>query len=163
MKTHKLNCDNCFNFETINKKSLTNHRRWCLGLLDFRNAPMYGKKQTKESIEKTRQANLGHIGWNKGLKHSSYTIAKMSQIKMGSNNPYWKGDNVGYAALHNWIRRRLLKPERCPLCEVSAPYDLANISQEYKRDITDWEWLCRRCHMLKDGRLSKLHPDHAYS
>jgi len=68
-------------------------------------------------------------------------------------SPVWKGDNVKYEGLHNWIRKRLSKPKLCIECKINPPYDLANISQEYKRDISDWEWLCRKCHMTKDGRL----------
>ena len=39
---------------------------------------------------------------------------------------------------------------------MKSPYDCANISGEYHRDVDDFEWLCRRCHMVKDGRLEKL-------
>ena len=48
------------------------------------------------------------------------------------------------------------KPEYCEDCGKVPPRDLANISQEYKRDINDFEWLCRKCHMTKDGRLNQL-------
>lgn len=65
-----------------------------------------------------------------------------------------RGDNVGYCALHEWVRKRLSQ-NPCESCG-STSYDLANISQEYKRDLTDWEWLCRKCHMLKDGRMDNL-------
>ena len=41
-------------------------------------------------------------------------------------------------------------------CKKYPPYDLANISQQYKHDVEDWEYLCRKCHMLKDGRLEKF-------
>lgn len=74
----------------------------------------------------------------------------------GERHQFWKGDSVGIDALHTYIRRRLPKPELCPCCENEPPYDLANISQEYKRDISDWEWLCRKCHMTKDGRMDNL-------
>jgi len=40
--------------------------------------------------------------------------------------------------------------------ENPIPYDVANISGKYKRDIKDFEWLCRLCHMTKDGRLEAL-------
>lgn len=76
--------------------------------------------------------------------------------KFGSEHPGWKGDKVGIDALHVYIRRRLPKPQKCPICRKSPPYDLANISNEYKREVSDWEWLCRKCHMEKDGRLDKL-------
>ncbi len=65
----------------------------------------------------------------------------------------WKGENVGRTALHNWVRRRKSKPEFCDNCKKKKPFDLANISGKYKRDISDYLWLCRRCHMKSDGRL----------
>lgn len=68
----------------------------------------------------------------------------------------WKGDEVGYEGLHCWIRRHKPKSELCESCGKVPPRDLANISQEYKRDINDFEWLCRRCHMVKDGRIEKM-------
>ena len=45
---------------------------------------------------------------------------------------------------------------KCEECKEEKPLDLANISGEYKRDINDYEWLCRRCHMESDGRLQKF-------
>lgn len=68
-------------------------------------------------------------------------------------SPNWKGDAAGYGAMHEWVRKNKPKPEYCERCITEAPYDLANISGEYKRDIADYEWLCRRCHMTDDGRL----------
>lgn len=92
------------------------------------------------------------------MKNCSKVCANkyMSKLVEGKNNPMWKGDKVGYSALHDWLKRRLVKPDKCEECKEIAPYDLANISQEYKRDLSDWEWLCRKCHMIKDGRLKKL-------
>ena len=79
---------------------------------------------------------------------------------MGATNGQWKGDKVGYGSLHRWVKIRFPKPKLCTSCNKRIAYDLANISQEYKRDLFDWEWLCRSCHMKKDGRLGKLmeHP-----
>ena len=74
----------------------------------------------------------------------------------GKFNAMWQGDNVGKTALHTWIHKYKPKPELCEDCKNNEPYDLANISQEYKRDISDFEWLCRKCHMIKDGRLKAL-------
>ena len=90
------------------------------------------------------------------LRWSKLDGSPLSLSKMGKNNPNWKGDNVGVIALHNWVRFRFLKPEFCQKCNKNKPYDLANKSGEYKRNLSDWEWLCRRCHMERDGRLAKL-------
>lgn len=75
---------------------------------------------------------------------------------IGENNPSWKGDNVGVQQVHTWVEKKLGRPDKCSKCNAVGNVDLANISQEYKRDFTDWEWLCRRCHMESDGRLSKF-------
>lgn len=80
------------------------------------------------------------------------------KAKLESKNPNWTGSRVGYCALHEWVRERLVQPKKCPNCGKNPKHkrglDLANISQKYKRDLLDWEWLCRKCHMQKDGRLS---------
>lgn len=83
----------------------------------------------------------------------------MARSKFCDRNPQWKGNAVGMFALHLWVKARLPKPPRCEECKKAPPYDLANISQTYLRIITDWEWLCRRCHMEKDGRLLKVTKD----
>jgi hypothetical protein len=72
----------------------------------------------------------------------------------GANNPNWKGDNVGYKCLHDWIRLRKPKPKKCQQCGNEQNYlELANISGEYKRDIDDYVYLCVRCHKEMDGTL----------
>ncbi len=80
-------------------------------------------------------------------------------MNKGSNNGQWKGDKVGYFALHEWVRNHKPKPiccEKCGCIPYSTFLDLANISGDYKRDVNDFEWLCRSCHMVSDGRLAKL-------
>lgn len=69
----------------------------------------------------------------------------------------WKGDNIGYAGVHKWIQRTLGKPNLCSICGItnSKKYEWANISGEYKRDITDWKRLCVSCHRLYDDHSNK--------
>jgi hypothetical protein len=74
----------------------------------------------------------------------------------GNGNPMWKGNSVGYNALHDWIKSKLPKTQLCQHCNQNPPYDIANKSGQYKRDLSDWEWLCRKCHMESDGRMEKL-------
>lgn len=78
-------------------------------------------------------------------------------INLGEKNKQWKGDSVGYASLHQWVKYHKPQKELCERCGINKPHDLANISGEYKRDLNDFEWLCRKCHMEEDGRLEKLH------
>lgn len=88
---------------------------------------------------------------NKGRKRDDL---KEKYKKEG--NPNWKGKDVGYWGVHMWARRHKPKPKFCEKCKKKPSYELANISGEYKRDINDFEWLCRKCHMESDGRLDKL-------
>ena len=100
------------------------------------------------------------LGFKKGIKKPrKMTEAiknKISEANLGEKNGMWKGDNVSYDALHQWIRNNKPKPQHCESCRTNEPYDLANISGEYKRDVNDFEWLCRRCHMIKDERMKNL-------
>jgi len=87
-----------------------------------------------------------------GAKKGKHYI-KCSLAKLNEKNPMWKGNKASYGSIHDWIRKRLPKPKLCECCNKKRPVDMANISQKYKRDLTDWEWLCRKCHMTKDGRI----------
>lgn len=93
----------------------------------------------------------------RGLSKSCgcYGLERLKDRKSGKN-PNWKGANVGYAAIHSWISIRMPHKNTCSSCEKPCNPDLANISQEYKREVSDWEWLCRSCHMKKDGRIEKM-------
>lgn len=80
---------------------------------------------------------------------------KISESNSASGNGMWKGSSVGYTALHTWVKRHLIKPKMCSDCKIKPPYDLAN-KGTYDRNLENWEWLCRSCHMKKDGRLKIL-------
>ena len=90
-----------------------------------------------------------------GTKHSEEAKMKIAKGHLGNKNGMWK-EKILLTSLHEWIRRHKPKPEFCEKCQITKPYDLANISQKYYRDTNDFEWLCRKCHMEKDGRLENL-------
>ncbi len=79
-------------------------------------------------------------------------------VKREEQSPNWKGDNVGKGALHNWVERHRGKPRKCEHCNTtkSKYYDWANISQEHKRDLSDWTRLCRSCHSKLDYKHRKI-------
>ena len=111
--------------------------------------PPYKKDRFLCSLKCVQKNNIG-------IKRSKEHKNSIRESKLAENNPMWKGDKVGYAALHKWIKSRLPKPKFCQNCKKISPYDLANISQDYVRDLLDWEWLCRKCHMMGDGRIKNL-------
>ena len=92
----------------------------------------------------------------------------MGRFQSGKNNPMYGRfgaanpnygnikEKVTMPRLHEWVRRYKQKPNVCEECKVRKPFDLANISGEYKRDINDFRWLCRSCHMKSDGRMKNI-------
>lgn len=112
-----------------------------------------------------RPKGKGGKGRPKGVKESRprnlspETRAKFSAMHSGEKSNHWLGENVGIAGVHFWVKRRKPKPLLCERCHQEPPRDLANISGKYLRDVNDFEWLCRRCHMKSDGRLEKLQED----
>jgi len=72
-----------------------------------------------------------------------------------------KGDSpINDSMLHRWVRRWKLNPDLCESCKKVPKFDLANISNKpngktYTRYFNNWIYLCRRCHMILDGRSAK--------
>lgn len=118
----------------------------------------YYNTQTRKCIVcgktfKTRYSYVKEGRMKTCSRECGYKI--VSKKLTGKNNGMWK-ENVGYTAVHDWIRRRKDKPTKCEICKKNKPYDLANISGNYLRNVNDFKWLCRRCHMFEDGRIKNL-------
>lgn len=85
-------------------------------------------------------------GWfKKGQKPWNYDIAEELQ-------PTWKGDKVGYDALHEWVEKWRGKPRECQQCGSTQEkvYQWSNISGKYLRRLDDWQRLCVKCHCRYD-------------
>jgi hypothetical protein len=113
------------------------------------------EKRKLQIMQKFPKENYPNHGM-RNKKQSKEAIKKISIANMDSKNGLWKGDKVGYSALHNWVKRHKQKSELCEDCNLRKPYDLANVSGLYKRDVNDFKWLCRHCHMENDERLTKF-------
>jgi hypothetical protein len=115
-------------------------------------------RRTEQSVyHKLFRLGISVIGTGK-WKHTIESKKKIGIKNTGKRNNMWKED-VGYNALHAWVRRNKKKPIKCEYCS-NKPIDLANISGEYRRDINDFVWLCRKCHMESDNRLEKFKQNH---
>jgi hypothetical protein len=105
----------------------------------------WGKKHSEETRRKISE------GRNKGL--SAGSIVPWNRNKIISQK-------LSRQALHAWVRRNLPMPLVCQKCNTALPYDVANVSptynpETYVPDINNWVWMCRKCHLLSDGRLEK--------
>ena len=111
---------------------------------------------SKSSAIKNNGKKVGKT--NKGISKSIEHRQKLSTSKMAGNNPMWKGTQAGIDALHIWVAKRLKKPKCCSYCGKRRKLDLANRwptynKKTYTRELKNWRWLCRRCHMILDKRL----------
>lgn len=102
-------------------------------------------------VDRNVYPNMGHF-----VKHTEETKLKLKKNHRHLHDEQigtWKGGEVGYQALHDWVRVRRGKASVCSECESTKRVQWANKSHEYKRDINDWLELCQRCH----ARYDKLH------
>ncbi len=107
----------------------------------------------------------------RGRSLSESTKMKLSMTKKGRPRPnqrgpahgMWKGDAVGLTALHDWIHLRLPRPEACQKCGVAGkPIDLHNIDKKYTRDLSQWIYLCKKCHAKEEAPArAKCHTPEA--
>lgn len=95
-------------------------------------------------------------------RRSEESRKNYSESKKGSKNPNWSGDDIkSINALHTWVKRRLPKPKECPSCQRVVRLELCNVSpkhnpETYTRDLKNWFYSCRKCHMNGDGRMNNL-------
>lgn len=82
--------------------------------------------------------------------------------KKGKKAFAWKGDNAGYCAIHAWIVNKKGKPKNCSKCGKEQikrngyrGIDWANIDHKYKRKLTDYIALCKKCHTFYDRKNNR--------
>ncbi len=80
-------------------------------------------------------------------------------VKIQSEHCGWKGDEVGYDALHDWVQKygSLKYGNKINVCEHCGEtkigkykMDWASKEHKYIRDLSEWLRLCRKCHAKYD-------------
>lgn len=130
--------------------------------------PMYGKKLSATHIEKLQKANTGNnnaLGYTHteeakekikeasvGRKHTEKTKQRISRAHSEELSYLWKGDKVGYWGVHRWVYKNKGKAVACLMNDETCKgkFEWSNVSQEYKRDLDDWQQLCRSHHRRYD-------------
>lgn len=136
---HVNKCKDCNKID--NKASNGKHKRVCV----------ICKKDFKTTLTVVKRGGgdcCSRYCWNIHFKKI---------VKKDSESPNWKGDLVGKEALHNWVIKNLGRPMKCEHCSTTekVKYEWSNISQKYKRDLSDWQRLCVPCH----SKYDRAHPE----
>jgi len=122
---------------------------------------MSGKKHSDKTKEKIGKANSialkGRVmpeETKEKLRQSNLKSGRKPPIQKGKDCHNWKGDKVGYSALHDWVYRQLGSQQKCEHCLTikKRTYHWANKSGKYLRKKNDWIRLCVPCHRKYDNK-----------
>jgi hypothetical protein len=72
----------------------------------------------------------------------------------GDKSHRWKGEEVGYRALHDWVVKWKGTPDACEMCGKTGlkghQIQWANIDHLYRRVLEDYIRMCAFCHRKYD-------------
>lgn len=112
----------------------------CLGCLN----------KSEEHRKKLKENHVGMLGKH----HSEETKKKLAQVQKLERGSNWKGDAVGYNALHDWLRKNFGNSNKCEneRCDKkSKKYDWCLIvGKKYERKRENFTMRCRKCHCEMD-------------
>lgn len=122
---------------------------------DCKAKSMTGKKLTKEHRKKLSEAKRGYVPEHlhtPEMKAKAASKRVIPKPRYQNEHHAWKGDNAGYVAIHQEIRRIKGTPSVCEFCGTRAAkkYEWANVDHLYSRDPDDYIRLCTKCHRNYD-------------
>jgi len=96
----------------------------------------------------------------KGQKRPKEWTRIQTEKVSDEKNYAWKGEEVSYRGLHQWIRRKKGLPRQCSKCfkQSDKPRIIqwANIDGKYRRVLDDYIPLCCSCHKYHDLSLKAI-------
>ena len=116
-----------------------------------------GKRVSRLTREKMSLAKKGKRPLNFAM---ALAAAHAAPKPSGPDSVLWKGDKVGYGALHDWVRKTLGAAHYCSRCHTRSArrYEWSNISLKYRRHPSDWKQLCVSCHRKEGYRRGEYTP-----
>lgn len=111
-----------------------------------------------------KKSNVSQKIWETGTRYCSL-VCRAKHVpnprsgnhypqESGENHPLWKGDKVGFHALHTWLRRNYGVPSCCEFCGSTRNVQWASKTHRYTRARETWLHLCASCHKKHDIKLN---------
>jgi len=116
-----------------------------------------GFRHSEEHKRKISESLKGKNTWSRHHRHTEEAKKRIANGQTGINSYLWKGDDVGYFALHSWVVRHKGKPQICEHCGATSKekwLHWANIDHKYKRNLNDYISLCASCHSKYDRKYN---------
>lgn len=113
-----------------------------------------GKVVSAETRAKISALHLGRP--RTAAERKAISLGMKGKAAVGERHANWKGSDVSYSALHNWVAWHKKKTGTCSSCSAQVGVDKwtgtewANVSGRYLRDLDDYRELCKPCHRRHD-------------
>lgn len=150
-----INCKTCnkpikiFPYQ-LRKSGKNNPKRFCC----FECYLKWRNNFYKPSLECRNKISKSLIGNKRRVGHKPWITGKKNIWAFAEKNINWKGDNVSYSGLHKRMQRRKGIAQKCEQCGKRKygknSIHLANKSGKYLSDVSDWIYLCPKCHRRFD-------------
>jgi len=123
------------------------------------NKTLYSAKNSSPRYGIGKNPNSHPTGWH----HSETTKKKMREANKGEKSGLWKGEKVGYSAIHCWLKVNFGKADRChsPVMSSSRPcskkYEWAlKKGRKYARRRENFFMSCTSCHKIYDQIINNI-------
>ena len=118
-------------------------------------APIATITVSKYGYKKGEPMRFVHCHHWKGRHHTEKSKEKVRQAKWGEKNGMWKGESIVEETGRQRARFRYELRE-CVLCGEPATDRHHRDGNTANNDPPNVQILCRRCHMIVDGRMDNL-------
>jgi len=119
-----------------------------------------GQKVSRKGLENMSLAHRGkkHLETTKQklrkIVKQKWTDKKYRVSLSGCNSPNWKEKNIGYWAIHSWLKKTFGKANKCTNLNCkkkSKIYDYClRKGFKHERKRCNYTRLCRSCHIIYD-------------
>lgn len=111
--------------------------------------PEWNKKISEGVKRQHAEGRVNLVGFTDESRQKAYKIT-------------WKGDDVSYVGLHQWVARNKGRPRRCEVCGTTSAkkYEWANIDHRHRRVLEDFIRMCTSCHRNYDIKNNNYRDPH---
>jgi len=78
----------------------------------------------------------------------------ISRRKHGQHREWKEWNDLTYKSKHNRMRKIIIKPYKCTICNNEKRLSLTNLNHKYNNNPNEWKWMCYLCHERYDKKYN---------